>query len=306
MEKKTECEIVQDLLLGYVDNVLNAESRKLVEKHLLECNECQKKLNDIKQDIKETEDNQKKEIDYLKKIRRRNRIKSIFIAIGIIFFILLILYTIKFIKINNIYNKAEKSLQANNLYKETRQTLYDDGVSVMKEYYKDGKYKMVWEIYSDNGVQTKFISYATEGSDERYTFADNKVTIERGKIIQIDNNSLFNNISSDNRQKLIMKLGTAFYMSIHTSTFSIGKEYYILKNQFENPQIHETWIDKETGLTIKEINKNSNKIFVAGTTDIVKEERDNIQEYKYEFNKVTDEDVTIPDLAKYEIDNVNY
>ncbi|MDO5555237.1 MAG: zf-HC2 domain-containing protein [Clostridia bacterium] len=305
MEKKTECEIVQDLLLGYVDNVLNTESRKLVEKHLLECNECQKKLNDIKQDIKEIEDNQKKEIDYLKKIRRRNKIKSIFIAIGIIFFILLILYTIKFIKINSVYNKAEKSLQTNNYYKETRQMLYEDGVSVLKEYFKDGKYKSVWEIYSDNGIETKYISYATEGSNERYTFADNKVTIEKGENTQILNNSLFNDSSSDNRKKLFIKLGTAFYMSIDTSTFSIGKEYYILKNQFENPQIHETWIDKETGLTIKEINKNCEKIFIAGT-DIVKEERDNIQEYKYEFNKVTDEDVTMPDLTKYEVQNVNY
>ena len=39
MNKKTECEIVQDLLLGYVDDVLNTESKKLVEKHLLECKE---------------------------------------------------------------------------------------------------------------------------------------------------------------------------------------------------------------------------------------------------------------------------
>ena len=29
MEKKIECKIVQDLLLGYVDNVLNEESKKL-------------------------------------------------------------------------------------------------------------------------------------------------------------------------------------------------------------------------------------------------------------------------------------
>ena len=29
MERKTECEIVQDLLLGYVDGVLNAESKKI-------------------------------------------------------------------------------------------------------------------------------------------------------------------------------------------------------------------------------------------------------------------------------------
>ena len=48
MERKTECEIVQDLLLGYVDGVLNAESKKLVEKHLSECEKCRKRLEDIR------------------------------------------------------------------------------------------------------------------------------------------------------------------------------------------------------------------------------------------------------------------
>ena len=70
MDKKTECEIVQDLLLGYVDDVLNVESKKLVEKHLLKCKECQSKYNEIKKDIENNENNQKKQIDYLKKIKR--------------------------------------------------------------------------------------------------------------------------------------------------------------------------------------------------------------------------------------------
>ena len=55
MEKKTECKIVQDLLLGYVDDVLNEESKKVVEKHLSECDMCQKRLKDIKNDIEDNE-----------------------------------------------------------------------------------------------------------------------------------------------------------------------------------------------------------------------------------------------------------
>ena len=34
MKNEKECEIVQDLLLNYVDDVLNPESKKIVEKHL--------------------------------------------------------------------------------------------------------------------------------------------------------------------------------------------------------------------------------------------------------------------------------
>ena len=40
MEKKNECEIVQDLLLGYVDETLNNETKKFVEMHLNECKKC--------------------------------------------------------------------------------------------------------------------------------------------------------------------------------------------------------------------------------------------------------------------------
>ena len=69
MERKTECEIVEDLLFGYADGVLNKESEKLVESHLVECPQCQSKLTEIKSDKDSGENNTKKEIDYLKKIR---------------------------------------------------------------------------------------------------------------------------------------------------------------------------------------------------------------------------------------------
>ena len=117
MEKKVECKIVQDLLLGYVDNVLNEESKNLVEKHLAECSICRNKLEEIKSDIKENDNTQKKEIDYLKKIRRNSIIKSIIIAISIIIATFFIIILSKFIIINNIFVKGEKTLQTENFYK---------------------------------------------------------------------------------------------------------------------------------------------------------------------------------------------
>ncbi len=43
-KRKQNVEIVQDLLLGYVDDTLNAESNRLVEKHLVECENCIEKI----------------------------------------------------------------------------------------------------------------------------------------------------------------------------------------------------------------------------------------------------------------------
>ena len=61
MKEENECEIVQDLLLSYNDNVLNESSKKLVEEHLKTCKTCQEKLQEIKKI-------QKKRKNLLKKI----------------------------------------------------------------------------------------------------------------------------------------------------------------------------------------------------------------------------------------------
>ena len=311
MERKTECEIVQDLLLGYVDGVLNEESKKLVEKHLSECEKCRKRLEDIRKDIKENENNQEKEIDYLKKIRRKSRIKSILIALGIILLILLGIYLYQLITICNISNKAENSLSSNNFYKETTDIIGEGETVVTRMYYKDGKYKSVSEIYTEEGIETKFTEYATAGSDESIYISEvnKKITVEKGEFTKMANKE--ENLKGVNlpfdTNNFILKMGTAFIMSINTDTYQVGKEYYVLNNRFERAQNWEMWIDKETGLPIKIINKEGRKSFYTGT-QVVKEVNDNIQEYKYEFGTVTDEDVAVPDinsLSGYTIEYIN-
>lgn len=305
MEKKTECKIVQDLLIGYVDDVLNEESKKLVEKHLLECEICQNKLKELKTDITENEEKQKKEIDYLKKIRRKSRIKAVLMAIGILMAIFIIWYLRQFIIIQSLESKAEKTLQSNNFYKETRSFLSDGEVSILKTYYKDGKCKTVWEVYSDDKKQTNYIQYSNKDAEEKITVLplESKVNIETGEFVKMMNRE--ENLKSvmysspDGIAKTIARLGKAFVMSIHTDTHQIGREYYVLKNRMETNQNWETWIDKENGLTLKTINRNSVRNYIPGT-DIVKEERDMVEEYQYKFDIVTDEDVAIPDLSNYE------
>lgn len=305
MEKKSECEIVQDLLIGYVDNVLNEASKTLVEKHLIKCEICQKKLEELKTEVTESEESQKREIDYLKKVRRKSKIKSILMAIGILVVIFIIWYVRQFIIVQSIASKAEKSLQSNNFYKETRQILSDNEVSVEKTYYKDGKCKNVWEIYSDEKIETNYIKYRSKDAEENITIipSENKVNIETGEFVKIMNQEWnLKNASylyNGGITGMIAKLGTAFRMAIHTDTRQIGREYYVVTNRFENNKMWETWIDKDTGLTLKTINRNSVRNFIEGT-DIVKEERDLVQEYQYKFDIVTDEDVKVPDLTNYE------
>lgn len=305
MKNEKECEIVQDLLVNYVDGILNPKSKKLVEEHLVECKKCQTELKQIKEDLKKSDCKEQIELDYLKKIRIKTKIKSVLIAIGIIVLMAFIIFLNNFIKINSIMNKSKKSLESNNFYKETSQILFDNHTSITKEYYKDGKYKSVSEIYSDDGIETSIIEYANTNSDERvYIYeTEKKAIIEKGDISEMKNNA--NNIKNVpfviNRDSLFQKIGTTFVYSIDIDTYDYGKEYYVLKNRSEN-NIWEIWIDKEIGLPIREINRGGEKTFFPGT-NVVKEVKDNIQEYKYEFNSVTDEDVKIPDLSHYTVEN---
>jgi len=304
MGNKKECEIVQDLLMNYYDGVLNPETKKLVEKHLNECKECQDELKHIKDDMKKNDVKEKIELDYLKKVRIKSKLRSLLIAIGIIFIIWIIVFFNNFIKMNSIFNKAEISVQSDNFYKETTQMLFNNQTSVRKEYYKDGKYKSVWEIYSDNGVETQVVEYCNENSNERiYIYeTDKKAIIEKGDITELKNNTIKNVPFVTNRNNLFAIIGTTFVYSLDTDTFDYGKEYYVLKNRTEKNNIWELWIDKETGLPIKEINRGGEKTFFAGT-DVIKEVKDNIQEYRYEFNSVSDEDVKVPDLSNYTVEN---
>lgn len=306
MEKKTECKIVQDLLLGYVDGVLNEESKKVVERHLSECDTCQKRLKEIKQDIENDKITQEKEIDYLKKVRTKSKIKSIGMAIGIILIFLLFIYLINFVKVNSIINKGEKSLQSNNIYMESRNIIGDNEVVIIKKYYKDGKYKSVGEIYSEDGAEILSTIYATEGSDEKYTVNrnDKKVYIEKGEGVKLQNISLKDVPFIQQRQSLIAKIGTAFVYSVETDDFQLGREYYVLKNRFEKVQRWEMWIDKETGLPIKQVNIDGSRSAFPNT-DIVYAVRDNTQEYIYKFDIVTDEDVEVPDFSEYETEYIN-
>lgn len=179
----------------------------------------------------------------------------------------------------------------------------------METYYKDGKSKQVWEIYSDEGKETLSTIYATVNTDEEIIISEKekKVTLEHGNIAKLSNSP--NNIrgigitfTADN---WIAKLGSAFIMSISTDTYDVGKEYYVIENQFENNNRWEEWIDKETGMPIRTINRGGTKEYYPGT-NVVKEVRDNIQQNEYSFGTVTDEDVKVPDIYSlgYEIEKV--
>lgn len=108
---KKECEIVQDLLFSYNDGVLSKSSIELVENHLKNCKLCQNRLKEIKSDISKNNDD-KKEVDYLKKVRKKLNKKTILITISTLLLVIIIVLNIMvFVNYNNVASNMQIYLE---------------------------------------------------------------------------------------------------------------------------------------------------------------------------------------------------
>ena len=108
MKKENECDIVQDLLLSHLDGVLTNTSKELVEKHLRQCEKCQKRFNYIKEDIEQEKVNQDEEVDYLKKVKKKISKRNKLIIVGAI---ILVIFIIINIQVFTNYNKIASQME---------------------------------------------------------------------------------------------------------------------------------------------------------------------------------------------------
>ena len=51
MNKELPCYIISDLLPSYQDDILSEQTKKDIDKHLNECQECKKKMNAMEMQI---------------------------------------------------------------------------------------------------------------------------------------------------------------------------------------------------------------------------------------------------------------
>lgn len=118
---KNECEIVRDLLFSYNDEVVSEFSKEFIERHLKTCESCSKVLEEIKGDT--VKYNEKKEINYLKKIKNKITIKNRVIMISsFILIISIILNIIVFISYYSIASTMEIYLK-NDISEENRKDI---------------------------------------------------------------------------------------------------------------------------------------------------------------------------------------
>ena len=324
-----DCEIIKDLLPLYVDDVCSTETKEFVEKHLKNCNECQKIFETMEKDENNKNNKNSDEKESIKNFNnkiKRNKIKAVVISLIIfVIGILLIKYIYSCILFNHIINKAHKFSDIDNMYIQKMENSLSGEIFVTKQYYKDGKFKEVHESYTKDKVTPIYTKYTSVGSDEVVIiYPDNKARIEKELEI-LNRESMLKSIPFIYNNDIGFRTITPVFLSIKSKKFTLGsysnenKKCYILQDKFDIGTNWEIWLDKETGLPLKEINMNGLRSYYSDNKeknideneienylnqkqDILINSGDSVTEYKYEFNILTDEDVKMPDLSKYEIE----
>lgn len=296
---KNDCEVIEDLLLSYSDDVLNEKTKNIVEEHLKECSKCRNKIDNIQKESMKECKKQEIEINYLKKLRRKTIIKSILIAIFILFIIFGSHYLYKLNTINNMV-KVYKEYQNSDYYIESisgQENKGEDYVRYSKEWKKGNKRKKEIGIVKEDGTyETDSITYSTIG-------ARKKIRVDLKENVAYVYNDYFEESNSvpfgnkyENNVNLLARFGDPLYFKISKDTREIGRWYYILEYG-ENSKL---WIDKDTFEPIREEGFAYSVEFYNNTKLIKRRNIPASQVIKLEKNNVKNEDVDI-DLSKYKV-----
>lgn len=284
MRNKQECEMVKDLLPNYIENLLSEQTKRYVEAHIVDCLECSKLFNEIKENrIIENEEclnAEQSKIKLLKKHRSKKiMLKIICISLISTLIIILGIFSIKIIPNYCIISRAYSSfneLKDMSNYKVTIEEIHIDNETEKKEvfittyYYKDGKFK-------EENDKTKMTYYGDENSNITVYINNNGEKCE----IKTKGN-IFERYSGDiiaYNRNIIAKLGIV-NIDVEENKYN-GKECFVLVINEEKEHYREIWIDKETMTQVREIQ------------EILTFSHYYERNIKIEKNVVTDEDITI-------------
>ena len=276
MKEKTNCKIVQDLLPNYIENLTNEETNRFIEEHLKVCPECQKVLENMQKEIKVSNTKRDdREVKYIKKYNKK--LKILKYALLIIILIYIIIVGRRTIIMSSISGKATENQINDNYY--VRLYSYQGDTLTITESYNKGEDYLTTLTRVVNGSNIQKITYYKKGEEQLFIIESdgkknilNSETMLGGHILPVTYVS--NGILAILQYALITGID---------STYCNGKECYVIKGNS-----YERYIDKETGLAVRNIEK-SNKEIVR--------KNDTVVDYEYKFNIVKDSDIVKPDTT---------
>ncbi len=208
------------------------------------------------------------------------KIAKIILIVLLLLLLLVIIHTIRnFIIIRGLQDNIEQYISSTNYH---AKSVTKDENNVTMDYYKKDQKELV-VIQKKNGNQKiKLSMYNTGSRIDLFCDATDKKTVELNKESMMTVNAIYNYVETDNNWQTLL----ASIFARISKTECNGKECYVVNNfisssiLFENSEVY---IEKDTGLPLKVI------------VDSV------ITEKEYEFNNVSDEIFTEPDISQYEL-----
>ena len=88
MTNKIPCSVIRDLLPSYMEKLTEKETDEIIKEHLSHCEDCRKLYEGMGEDVDGKND--EKEVDYLKKVKKRN-VKKIVLSILATSFVFIII-----------------------------------------------------------------------------------------------------------------------------------------------------------------------------------------------------------------------
>ncbi len=160
MNEKYNCDVIRDLLPGYIDNILSDTGSELVKNHLGECAECHKIYTEMEESIGKDDLSAHDTIavDALKKIRKRmNHLKITIGILASILFIFLLSAALKIYVIGKPLETGYMSISDTVYNEETGQLTVNGEINL----YSFHVSKVVWEEdKNDTNVVNVIVYYA--------------------------------------------------------------------------------------------------------------------------------------------------
>lgn len=221
--------------------------------------------------------------------KEKIKLWKIIVAILVILLVIFAINTIrKVIIFNNLQEKISKYEKSENMYskidseKSITERFIKNGIDKLIIKYKD---KPMTVVQLKNGNKCKNYTFFEETKKVTVTDVNNMDALRVTKI----NNTI-------NTNSFIDKLIKCITSKVSTETID-GKEYYVIDGKLSGSQLMlqnvistKAYIDRETGLTMKiiEITKENNN------------KKEYITNYEYNFDSITDDEISEPNTIGYE------
>ena len=188
---KIPCEVIRDLFPSYIDELTSKVTNDIIEEHTKSCSECTRILASMKEPHVESDiiENEKKEIDFLKKNKKRNKV----IILGSLFVACLLVFIIVSVRFYVMGNKANMDNVSYKISKDDNSILIDadtgdDVHELVKTKVEEGDgtiriyvNEVLANPVNDNSFHLELDQ--TEGDTIRYILINDRAIWENGKSI---------------------------------------------------------------------------------------------------------------------------